>query len=153
MLAQKIRSKIQHHAEAFNVGLGMRESHKDTSFCFWFEVCVESRCCSTLWSKTRSIFTFCHQWILLLLILNLVSLLIAAYNKVLESTFSLPLAVFNANQQIPIFSLHNPRPPPHSSTHCMLDGGIRQGEHFLILILVHSRPGDRKMIDLLHFAL
>lgn len=38
---------------------------------------------------------------------------------------------------IPIFySLRNPHPPPHSSTLSVLDGGIRQGEHFLILIMV-----------------
>lgn len=35
----------------------------------------------------------------------------------------------------------------------MLDGGIRQGEHFLILILVPSQSGDRGMIDLLQFSL
>lgn len=43
---------------------------------------------------------------------------------------------FQLQSAIPIFSsLRNPRPPPHSSTLSVLDGGIRQGEHFLILIL------------------
>lgn len=40
----------------------------------------------------------------------------------------------------------------HTPPLCVLDDGISQGEHFLILILVEQVSGEGKMIDLSKFA-